>query len=311
MTVLNDQQNDEQSATQTAKDEASGVAGRAKEAAGGVAQTSTDQAKEVAGEVKRQARDLASEAKDRVNTQAGDQRQKAVGSLRSLGDELGQMAERSDSSGLGSELARQASTRAHDFAGLLESKEPGDLLDDVRSFARQRPGTFLLGALVAGIAVGRLTRGAVASHREDSDSTSNGSTTARPTTLSSSPGYDGDSFGSGTGAGYVAGSGTASDFGTSTAGEYGTGTVGDYSTSTASDDDLVSRGSGTGFADDSYSSTTYDSTTYDSTTYDPDRSGLDPLATNGVTAAGGSRPVGEFDVSDTDPLVDEPRRDLP
>jgi hypothetical protein len=34
------------------------------------------------------------------------------------------------------------------------------VLDDVRSFARRRPGVFLLGAGIAGFAVGRLVRGA-------------------------------------------------------------------------------------------------------------------------------------------------------
>ena len=35
-----------------------------------------------------------------------------------------------------------------------------DLLDDIRSFARRKPGAFLLGAAVAGIVAGRMFRGA-------------------------------------------------------------------------------------------------------------------------------------------------------
>jgi hypothetical protein len=167
MSVLNEQQGDQPSTTQTAKQEAAGVADRAKEAAGGVVSTSTEQAKEVAGEAQRQARDLAAEARQQLRTQASDQRQKAVTSLHSFGDELGQMAERSEQSGVGTELARQASRRAHDVANYLDTHEPGDLLDEVRAFARRRPGTFLLGAALAGVVVGRLTRGAVAARRED------------------------------------------------------------------------------------------------------------------------------------------------
>lgn len=62
--------------------------------------------------------------------------------------------------GLASDLARQASGRARTLGDHLESREPSELLDDVRRFARQRPDTFLLGALAAGVVVGRLARGA-------------------------------------------------------------------------------------------------------------------------------------------------------
>jgi hypothetical protein len=170
MGVLN-QRGDQSSTTQTAKQEAAGVAGRAKEAAGGVASTSTEQAKEVVGEAQRQARDLAGEARQQLRSQATQQRQKAVSSLHSLGDELDQMAEGSEQSGVGTELARQASRRVHGVASYLDTHEPGDLLDEVRAFARRRPGAFLLAAAAAGVVVGRLTRGAVAARREESGQT--------------------------------------------------------------------------------------------------------------------------------------------
>jgi hypothetical protein len=171
MSVLNEQQGDQPSTTQTAKQEAAGVAGRAKEAAGGVVSTSTEQAKEVVGEAQRQARDLAGEARQQLRSQTTQQRQKAVSSLHGLGDELNQMAEGSQQSGVGTELARQASRRVHDVASYLETHEPGDLLDEVRAFARRRPGAFLATAAAAGVVVGRLTRGAVAARREESGQT--------------------------------------------------------------------------------------------------------------------------------------------
>jgi hypothetical protein len=167
MSVLNEQQGDQSSTMQTAKQEAAGVAERAKEAAGGVASTSTDQAKEVVGEARRQARDLTGEARQQLRTQASEQRQKAAGSLHSLGDELSQMAEGSQQSGVGSELARQASRRVHDVASYLDTHEPTDVLDEVRAFARRRPGLFLAAAAAAGIVLGRLTRGAVSARRDE------------------------------------------------------------------------------------------------------------------------------------------------
>ena len=71
------------------------------------------------------------------------------------------MADGGQQSGTVSEVARQAADRADRLAEWLGQREPGDLLDEVRSFARRRPGAFLLGAAIAGVVVGRLTRGAV------------------------------------------------------------------------------------------------------------------------------------------------------
>ena len=73
-------------------------------------------------------------------------------------------------SGLATELARQASERLHDIAGWVESREPGDLLTEAKDFARRKPGTFLIGAAVAGLLAGRVTRSTVAAVHEDSDS---------------------------------------------------------------------------------------------------------------------------------------------
>src|SRR3954447_2839097 len=58
------------------------------------------------------------------------------------------------------DYTRQAADRLQSAAGYLENKQPGELLDDVRGFAGRRPGAFLLGAAVAGFAVGRLVKGA-------------------------------------------------------------------------------------------------------------------------------------------------------
>ena len=62
-----------------------------------------------------------------------------------------------------------------DFAHKLQTRDPGELLDEVRSFARRKPGLFLLGAAAAGIVAGRLTSGVKAAH-SDSGPSSNGTT---------------------------------------------------------------------------------------------------------------------------------------
>ncbi|TLM80215.1 hypothetical protein FDW83_19020, partial [Pseudarthrobacter sp. NamE2] len=55
-------------------------------------------------------------------------------------------------------------------ASWLENKQPGDLLNEVQRFARNRPGTFLLLAAGAGVLAGRLTRGLTAGATESQSS---------------------------------------------------------------------------------------------------------------------------------------------
>jgi hypothetical protein len=138
------------------------------EAAGRVAEASKEQAGQVAQEVKEQTRNLAEEARTEATRQTRDQRDRAVQSLRSLSHELRGMADRSEQHGTGAELARQGAQRLDSVAGFLQDREPGQLVDEVRSYARRRPGVFLAGALVAGVVVGRLTRGVVDKHTNGS-----------------------------------------------------------------------------------------------------------------------------------------------
>jgi hypothetical protein len=153
----------------SAKDKAAQTAQAGKQAVGEVAQTATDKAKDVAAETKKQARNVMGEAQSQLKDQAATQHRNAVTSLRSLADELQAMSERSEQSGLAGDVVGQAGERAHSVASWLDAREPGDLVDEVRTFARRRPGAFLLGGLAAGVVAGRLTRGAVAAHSDDTD----------------------------------------------------------------------------------------------------------------------------------------------
>jgi hypothetical protein len=156
------------------KDRAGGAAQAAKQGGSDVASTATDKAKDVAQEAKRQARDLAGEARDQLSGRIGDQQHNLVSNVRSLAQELEAMARGeispNGSDGVAHELVSQAGDRARSVADWLDGREPGELLDELRSFARRRPGTFLIGATLAGVVAGRLTRGVVASHTEDSSS---------------------------------------------------------------------------------------------------------------------------------------------
>lgn len=155
---------------QTAKDEAASVARTAvdtgKDVAGSAAQSgrrlahdAKDEAKDVAREAGRQTRDLMGQTREQLTAQAAEQQKRLAGGLRALGGELATMADASTEPGVASDLVGQAAYRADALAEWLDDREPGALLEEVKAFARQRPGTFLAIAAVAGLAAGRLTRG--------------------------------------------------------------------------------------------------------------------------------------------------------
>ncbi|MDQ0662218.1 ElaB/YqjD/DUF883 family membrane-anchored ribosome-binding protein [Arthrobacter ulcerisalmonis] len=150
------------SKTQAAKEEASNVAGEAASAAQGVAQTAKSEAANVAHEAKTNAQDLLHQARSGLTSQAGTQQQKAAEGIRSISSQLESMASAPDQQGMASDLVRQAAERTSSMASWLENREPGDLLNEVQRFARNRPGTFLLLAAGAGVLAGRLTRGLTA-----------------------------------------------------------------------------------------------------------------------------------------------------
>lgn len=153
---------------QTGKQEASAVAGTATAAAKDVAGTATEQAKAVAAEAQRQIRDLVGQAGEEVRGQASDQTQRLAQSVRGLAGELHSMAQKSDQQGPATDLVRQLAGKGHDLAGYLEGRQPERILDDIRSYARRRPGLFLLGAGLAGFLTARLVKGAKTAGESDS-----------------------------------------------------------------------------------------------------------------------------------------------
>jgi hypothetical protein len=146
------------SGADAAKHAAQDVAGDAKAKASDVAGTAKEQASNVASEATDHAKQLYSQATDTLKEQAADQQQRAAGGLRSIGDQLGRMADNDDEQGVASKVVRDLSGRANSVAGFLENRDPGSLLDEVKSFAAKRPGTFIAIAAGAGILAGRLTK---------------------------------------------------------------------------------------------------------------------------------------------------------
>ncbi|TQN44260.1 hypothetical protein FHU33_3756 [Blastococcus colisei] len=148
--------------------EAKNVGQTAAQAGGQVASTAADEAKNVAQETQRQAKDLLDQGKSQVKDQVVSQQQKAGQSLSALAQELRSLADGTSEGAPGParDLLQQASSSVENFASMLQNREPAQLLDDVRSFARRKPGLFLLGAAAAGVLAGRLTSGVKAAHSD-------------------------------------------------------------------------------------------------------------------------------------------------
>ncbi len=148
----------------TAQQKAGEVAGTATSRAGDVASTAKEQALDVAQEAQRQARDLFGEFRGQIQQQTQTQRDRLVELLREFEDELQNMVDAGGRSGTASEIVRQVTDRLSGVRSYLEGG--ANPMDDVRTFARRRPGTFLLVAAAAGVLAGRATRGAAAARKQ-------------------------------------------------------------------------------------------------------------------------------------------------
>ncbi|MCL9665741.1 hypothetical protein L2091_10955 [Curtobacterium albidum] len=162
-----------------AKGAAQDVAGDAKDKAADVAGTAKEQASNVASEATEHAKQLYSQASDTLKEQAAGQQERAAGGLRTLGEQLGRMADKDDEQGLAAKVVRDLSQRAGSAAGYLENRDPGSLLDEVKSFAARKPGTFIALAAGAGILAGRLTKALATEikHEKEADGPSTGTGT--------------------------------------------------------------------------------------------------------------------------------------
>jgi hypothetical protein len=172
---------------ETSKSEAASVKDTAAEAASGVADVARSEVTNVAKEAKYQTRNLVDQTRSELRGQASNQQSQLAAKVHDWASEVGAMASKSNESGPMTDLAYEASRRGGEIAHWLDTHEPGDVLEEVKRFARRRPVAFLALAAAAGVVAGRLTRGAVAANTSvDSD------TEATPARAYDSNTYRGD-----------------------------------------------------------------------------------------------------------------------
>lgn len=163
-----------------AKREAVATKDTAQHQAGEAAQTAKAQTGEVVAEGKQQARNVLAEAKQVGVTRANEQTASAAGGLRQLQEQADALANgRAEETGALGEYARQLADAAGRYADRVDELGFEGIVRETSRYARRRPGAFLLMAAGAGLAAGRLGRGAkdassnassaTGSHTDDAD----------------------------------------------------------------------------------------------------------------------------------------------
>ena len=159
----------------TAKDEAAQVGQVAATAASDVAGTAKQQAGQVAGEAVNQLKSLTDDARNQATQQVTNASEQLSTKVRSLAGEMRDLGQgKGDANSTVAGLVQQLADRGEHQADQISSRGPGGLVQDLRSFAARKPGTFLLGALAAGVVTGRLVKGATADSGPSGGSTGTG-----------------------------------------------------------------------------------------------------------------------------------------
>lgn len=148
------------------KDEAASVARTGVDAAKDVGRTAGDEAGAVMEEAKDQLQDLYEQTRAELTDEAAKQQERISTGLRTVGDDLDAMARSSDDGGVARQLVRETSQRVSRAASWLGDREPGEVLEEVKAFARRQPGVFIGVAAIAGVVAGRLTRALAANASE-------------------------------------------------------------------------------------------------------------------------------------------------
>lgn len=171
---------------ETAGQEGTAVARHARQAAGEVGATAREQAAQVAQEAKGQAKHVVRDVRERVAGEAEQQAQRVSQQINRIADELHSMAENSGPDSMTAPALRQVAETGRQAARYLDERGARGLLESAQDFARRKPGTFLIGAAVAGFLVTRVAKSMSGSSQTQDYGTRQGylsdETTPLPTT---------------------------------------------------------------------------------------------------------------------------------
>lgn len=151
----------------------------------GTVKKESDAAKEqlsgAATHIREEASKIAEKAKDVVSERADESKETVASSMtdfaaavRRASDELGQRDQ-----SMAANLVREVASGLEDASRTIRGRSLGDLTRSVSDFARRQPAAFLLGATVAGIALGRFVK--ATDERDDNSSPALAEAGARPT----------------------------------------------------------------------------------------------------------------------------------
>ncbi len=147
--------------TQQIKDQTKAVGESAAQAGSDLVQSAKEQGREVAAETGRQVKQLYGQVRSEVTDQARVQQKRVADGLYSVANEAARIAGQGGESGPVTQVVREASGRIMQAGQWLENREPGHVLNELKTYARRHPGAFLVGAAVLGVVAGRLARNAM------------------------------------------------------------------------------------------------------------------------------------------------------
>jgi hypothetical protein len=140
------------SAAETAEAQVAQPASPVRDAGGRVTATATAGVRDARSQV----RGLVAQARGMLNDQARAPQQLLASRLHGFANEFSAKTVSSDNDVVPADLAGRAAAGVHGVANWLEQREPADLVEEARAFARRRPGVTLLAAATAGMAAGRV-----------------------------------------------------------------------------------------------------------------------------------------------------------
>ena len=156
---------------ETAKAESAEIAETAKQAGREVMSEVSEQTSAVARTAKDQFGQLATQTRQELKAQSEQRGEQLAARLQTWAGQMKALIEgRVEDAGDLRGLIGDAQQRLESYASALRERGPDGVMQDVRAFARRRPGMFLLAAGATGFAIGRIVKAGGMSISQDGPS---------------------------------------------------------------------------------------------------------------------------------------------